>query len=236
MEHYYTSSENITYPKLIITGGEAGHLSKVMRKAEGNDIYVTDGKGNLFACVIESIKRNDIICRITDKQININEPSVKLTAYFSLLKNPARFEFAIEKLTEIGVYEIQPIITEHVISKGKDKSERWQAIALSAMKQSQRCWLPKVNKPVGFKDAIESCKDEIKLIAHEKVDNFEFRISNFEFESKRSAAFFIGPEGGFTDEEIALAEKNGFIIISLGERKLRSETAAVAGAALILSL
>jgi len=135
MEHYYTPKENISVSNLVIKGDEAKHLAKVLRKEKGNNIYVTDGLGNLFICSIDSIKNNEILCSITETQKDINEPSIKLTAYLSILKNPSRFEFAIEKLTELGVYEIQPIITEHVISKEKDKTGRWQSIALSAMKQ-----------------------------------------------------------------------------------------------------
>jgi len=231
MEHYYTPKENISGSNLLIKGNEAKHLAKVLRKEKGNEIHVTDGMGNLYSCSIESIKNNEILCSIKEKQKDLNEPSIKLTAYISLLKNPSRFEFAIEKLTELGVYEIQPIITEHVISKEKDKSSRWQSIALSAMKQSQRCYLPIVKSPVTFEEAVKSCNSELKLIAHEKA----ILTSRPPLLKERgSVALAIGPEGGFTDEEILLAEENKLKVISLGKRKYRSETAAIAAASLIL--
>ncbi|HEY3251412.1 MAG TPA: RsmE family RNA methyltransferase [Ignavibacteria bacterium] len=254
MEHYYTPPKYISESNLTITNDEVKHLSKVLRKESGSEIFVTDGIGNLYKCVISAIKKNEIICTITGKQNNINESPIKLTAYISLLKNPSRFEFAIEKLTELGVYEIQPLITDRVISKKKDKSGRWQSIALSAMKQSQRCRLPQVNRPVDFEDAIKSCKSIMKLIAHEKSltplpapmlwqagqpplhPRQNHSRAGIERGSKsiQSISLFIGPEGGFSDEEIKLANDYGFQLLSLGNRKYRSETAAIAAAALIL--
>ena len=241
MEHYYTSPENIAPPNLTIFGDEAKHLAKVLRKEKGSDIHVTDGLGNLYYCSIESITKNEILCIIKSKQFNINETSIKLTAYISLLKNPSRFEFAIEKLTELGIYEIQPVITEHVISKEKDKTGRWQSIALSAMKQSQRCYLPAVKSPIFFTEAVKSCNSSLKLIAHEKATLTPLPAPWLRqagqpplLEERGSVTLFIGPEGGFSDEEIFHAEDNGFQVFSLGTRKFRSETAAVAAAALIL--
>jgi 16S rRNA (uracil1498-N3)-methyltransferase len=231
LEHYYTPPENISDKTLTITNDEAKHLSKVLRKEPGADILVTDGVGNLYTCKIEEIINKEIICKIINRQKNVNESQIKLTAYISILKNPARFEFAIEKLTELGVHSIQPIITERVISKSKNKSFRWQLIALSAMKQSQRCFLPKVQSPLKFEKAVKDCKDETSFIAHEKVlSSSPLHAEGLEGE----VSLFIGPEGGFTDEEINIAESNGFKVISLGKRKFRSETAAIAAASLIL--
>lgn len=233
MEHYYALPQNIKNGTLVITDDEAKHLSKVLRKDAGSEILVTDGTGNLYSCTIESIGKKEITCSINDRHYNVNEPAIKLTAYISLLKNPSRFEFAIEKLTELGIYGIQPIITERVISKEKDKSERWQSIALSAMKQSQRCVLPKVNKPVDYNIAIKNCNDSVKLIAHEKSSPPLLKEREPGGEGA-TIALFIGPEGGFTGEEIELAANHGLKVISLGSRKYRSETAAITAAALIL--
>src|SRR4030095_3493768 len=148
MEYYYADPGNVNESTLTITDDEAKHLLKVLRKNIGEKIFVTDGMGNLYKCILEEIKKKEIVCSITGTKNYVNEPAIQLKAYIAVLKNPDRFEFAIEKLTELGVHEIQPIITERVISKKKDKTNRWQSIALSAMKQSQRCRLPKVNPPV----------------------------------------------------------------------------------------
>jgi 16S rRNA (uracil1498-N3)-methyltransferase len=146
------------------------------------------------------------------------------------LKNPSRFEFALEKSVEIGVNEITPLITEHVINKETEKTGRWQSIALSAMKQSQRCYLPKINKPVNFNEAIKIHGEICKIIAHERTDKKYKFIS----ETGNDISLFIGPEGGFTDDEIDEAKMNDFKILNLGKRKLRSETAALVGLSKLL--
>ena len=227
MEHYYTPNELVLKETLTIEGDEAKHLGKVLRKESGAVIYVTDGEGNLYKCRIENVVKSKIECLILEQSHNETENKTRVTLYQSLLKNPDRFEFAIEKSVELGVYAIQPIITEHVISKGRDKSERWNSISLAAMKQSERTCLPKVNAPLSFVEAIKHCKDELKLIAHEKGPGI--RITDSGFEKVNSIALFIGPEGGFSDDEIKLAEDNGFKTITLGKRKFRSETAALSG-------
>jgi 16S rRNA (uracil1498-N3)-methyltransferase len=228
MEYYYTQPENINKDSLVITGDEAGHLAKVLRKKADEEIYVTDGCGSLFRCNIVSTSKDNISCSVLEKVDETNEPKIEVTLYQSLLKNPDRFEFAIEKSVELGVWEIQPIITEHVISRSRAKTERWNAISLAAMKQSQRVHLPKVSSPIMFIDAIKNCTADLKLIAHEKAGDSGLRNLDFGMEKTKTIAIMIGPEGGFSDEEVSLAIANGFKSISLGKRKFRSETATVA--------
>jgi 16S rRNA (uracil1498-N3)-methyltransferase len=227
MEHYYTPKELILKDTLTIADNEAKHLAKVLRKEPGAYIYVTDGECNLYKCRIEKILKSEIECSIEEKIFDEAENRIKITLYQSLLKNPNRFEFAIEKSVELGVFFIQPVITEHVINKERNKVERWNSISLSAMKQSGRTYLPKVNAPLSFVEAIKHCKDELKLIAHEKDHGSS--ISDCRNKNANSIALFIGPEGGFSDDEVELAEENGFNTITLGKRKFRSETAALSG-------
>jgi 16S rRNA (uracil1498-N3)-methyltransferase len=237
MEYYYTSKTNIEQNKLFITGEEAKHLSKVLRKKPGEEIYVTDGERNVYRSEIQSIDRGKIVCRITEKFYNLNEPSVQISLHQALLKNPSRFEFVIEKATELGVYEINPIITENVINKTHDKTDRWQTIALPAIKQSQRCYLPLVNHPIYFEEAIKSLhKNQIKLIADERqsTTNIEKVKSILSKNKNAGVSLFIGPEGGFSQNEIELAKGSGFDIINLGPRKYRSETAAIVALTLML--
>jgi len=244
MEHYYTQLENISGSTLTISGDEAKHLAKVLRKKSGEEILVTDGEGNLYDCKITKINSELIECEILGKSFGLNEPPVHVTLYQSMLKNPARFEFVIEKSVELGVNAIQPVITEHVINKSANRTDRWQAISLAAMKQSQRVILPEVFHPVNFADAIKSCKSDIKLIADEKdirqtaKDDESLsgiRQTALSGQMVKSVAIFIGPEGGFADDEVNLAIDNGFQILSLGKRKFRSETAAIVSLAIIFN-
>jgi 16S rRNA (uracil1498-N3)-methyltransferase len=237
MEYYFTSKRNIKEDKLTIDGDDFKHLSKVLRKKGGDLVWVTDGARNLYKTEIEKIDKDFMICRILEKSYKTNEPEIKVTLYQSLLKNPSRFEFAVEKSVELGVYEINPVITEYVVNKTSDKADRWQSIALAAMKQSQRCYLPKVNHPVEFNKAVSVLgKDELKIVADEKI--FPNTMYADELKSiihkNRNVSVFIGPEGGFTDEEIEYAVKAGFITVNLGARKYRSETAAISLLSVIL--
>ncbi len=230
MEYYYTLPENIKEDSLLIIGDEAEHLAKVLRKTTEEIIFVTDGEKNLYKSEITAITKKQIECRIIEKFYSLNEPLQNIYLYQSLLKNPARFEFAVEKSVELGVYQINPVITENTVNKKRNKSERWQAIALSAMKQSQRCYLPKVNPPQSYDDAIKSCNTGLKVIAHEK-EKPETSIKINEIlhmaQNANEISVFIGSEGGFTDGEIEIAISAGFKILSLGSRKFRSETAAI---------
>jgi len=228
LEYYFTEKKNIQENSLIIVDEDARHLLRVLRKVPGEELYVTDGERNLFRTEIESISDDSLNCRIVERFFNLNEPAVRITLYQSLLKNPSRFEFVIEKAVEIGVYEIRPVITENVVNKETDRSERWQSIALSAMKQSQRCFLPKVLHPIVFERAIQDAeKTDLKIIADEKENIDVVNIPEINLLSQ-SISLFIGPEGGFTAAELQTATGHGFKILNLGKRKLRSETAAVA--------
>jgi len=224
MEHYYTNKKYISENDLVIIDEEAHHLKNVLRKKIGDEIFVTDGERNLYKTHISGIEKDKILCHIEEKYYDLNEPKRKIHLYLALIKNPSRFEFAIEKAVEIGVNEITPLITEHVINKKTIKLERWQSIALSAMKQSQRCYLPIINAPLLFENAVQNCKTTLNMLADEKEDS----KTSFSLLSD-DISLFIGPEGGFSDEEVESARKNGIQIISLGKRKLRSETAAIIG-------
>lgn len=237
MEYYYTPQEYIFPDKLEIHGDEAKHLSKVLRKSAGDVINVTDGRYNLYKTRVDSVSAKNIVCSIITKIETNNEAGNKVFLYQSLLKNPSRFEYAVEKCTEIGVYEITPLISEHVINKTASKTDRWQSIALSAMKQSQRIYLPVVNTPILFNQAFdEDLSDNIlKLIAHEqKTDNSIYLKDLGNLNNYNSVKLFIGPEGGFSQSEIDKAVNYGFKVLNLGNRKYRSETAAVLACGCIL--
>ncbi|CUT01109.1 RsmE family RNA methyltransferase, partial [Candidatus Kryptobacter tengchongensis] len=161
----------------------------------------------------------------------------------AILKNPERFEFAIEKLTELGTKCIIPLITERVIPAkslediSRNKIERWKKIILSACKQSNRALIPKLCEPVDFKSFVtEFTEYDRKVIFHES-DEFE-RIPLYNYLERMKGVNSIlvatGPEGGFTSEEIKLAVNSGFDVISLGERRLRSETASIIGVGVLI--
>jgi 16S rRNA (uracil1498-N3)-methyltransferase len=236
LEYYFTDKNNIRKDTLLIINEEAEHLFKVLRRKEGQELYVTDGEYSVYKCEIIKAGKYEISCSITDRYYKLNEPDIKITLYPALLRNHDRFEFIIEKAVELGVHEIYPVITDRVLNKEWNKRDRWQSIAMSAMKQSQRCYLPFINEPSEFVDLINRLNENsVNIIGHEnenKSRNLNELIKSVSYNNECSV--FTGPEGGFSPEEILLAEKNKFSFIKLGNRKMRSETAAIVLSSLFL--
>ena len=236
MEYYFTSESSINHSAstLILTGQEFKHLSKVLRKKQGDLIDVTDGKLNVYHCKISSIETDKISCDILSKDHNIGEPEIELTVYFSLLKNMERYEFGVEKLVELGVKKIIPLITERTIIKEElsvNKLARLNKIVLSAVSQSQRCFLPVIENAIKLKD----------LIPEEGAKNyFMYEFSNEEKKIEtilqKKVTIIIGPEGGFTEHEADMLSKKGWNPASLGKRKFRAETAAIVAASQIFNI
>jgi 16S rRNA (uracil1498-N3)-methyltransferase len=230
MDYFYTPPSLIKSSLLSIQGEELHHLSKVLREKVGETIVVVDGKEHAYKAVLESITRSSADCKILETIHRFNEPDIEVKLAFALLKNPSRADFLVEKCTELGVREFIPMRTERTIVS-KVHAERLQKIALSAMKQCGRCFLPPIHSPMDFDEALtylRSC--ERKLITHEKA-NETITVDR----GSKTDGVLVGPEGGFTEEEIQVAVDHGFKPVSLGPRRLRSETAAIAALSLVLS-
>jgi 16S rRNA (uracil1498-N3)-methyltransferase len=228
MDYFYAKPEDVTSHGLTLHGDESKHLIRVLRKNIGDRIFVTDGNEMMYEAVIVEIGKTETRCTIAAIHHKYNEPSIDVTLAVSLLKNPSRFDYVVEKTTELGVHTILPISCERTISHNK-KQERLEKIALSAMKQCGRSWLPRIQPLQNFKSFINtSSHDQLKFILHEKTDPLHTIASELKLhEDIHSLIIAIGPEGGFTEEEIASAAHTGFKSVSLGARRLRTETAAV---------
>lgn len=236
MDYFYTPPSLIRNASLTIEGEELHHLSKVLRKKVGETIYVVDGNEHAYKVIIKSISRSAAECEIQDTLYRWNEPNVEVKLAVALLKNPSRFDFIVEKCTELGVREIIPMRTERTIVS-KVHVDRLQKIALSAMKQCGRSFLPPIHPPLIFPEVLtylERCDQ--KFITHEKADQMiAGGVGKGIGESVKTLGILIGPEGGFTEEEVQSAVDCGFTPVSLGPRRLRSETAAMAVLSLFLS-
>jgi 16S rRNA (uracil1498-N3)-methyltransferase len=232
MEYFFTPPDHVAAGTLTIEGEEFAHLTHVMRRTAGDRIRVVDGAGQAYEAVIESTDRRSARCIIAERLGTRNEPDIHLTMAVALLKNGSNFDFCIEKCTEIGASEFIPVITTRTIPRHA-RTDRWQKLALAAMKQCGRCVLPTVKPPMSFQECLAlPPADAHRFIPHEKVET-PLLAEAFYHEGKRVVAC-IGPEGGFTDEEIAAAEAAGWNPVSLGRRRLRAETAAITTAALVL--
>jgi len=241
---FYISNYDGTQKQIVLDEDTSKHIVQVLRMKTGAQLNLTDGKGSLLICgIVAEHKRH---CEV-EVLSSIIYPlsSKKITISISLLKNTNRFEWFLEKATEIGVSEIIPLICVRT-EKEKFRFDRMQGICISAMLQSQQCWLPVLHEPVKFENVemwipkaigsgngpnyIAHCRDGYKQpslhsLVSTSTDSHIFTSSH--------SLICIGPEGDFTTDEIEWALKHHFIPVSLGETRLRTETAGVVAAALL---
>lgn len=216
-----------TDASVVIDEAASKHIIQVLRMQTGEQLQLTDGKGNLFT--VEIIDDNRKRCGVKILSVT-NTPATanNITIAISPVKNNSRFEWFLEKATEIGVNEIVPIICERT-EKQQFKYERMESILISAMLQSQQAWLPILNEPVKFTEYIKYVKDKAglqKFIAHcEESPDKRFLPRHISLLTNR--LILIGPEGDFTKTEIDFALSNDFKPVALGNTRLRTETAGI---------
>ncbi|MHB8579607.1 MAG: RsmE family RNA methyltransferase [Ignavibacteriaceae bacterium] len=224
IELYFSLPNNILGEKIKIDGEEFKHITKVMRHTEGDEVYASDGCGNIFRTKLSKIDLTSVeldiqnIYRFENRLANI---------FFCIprLKNPERFEFILEKCTELGITNYIIYDAERAISKG-NKIERWNKILLSAMKQSLRSFLPKIS----FESSVEVIKDKsgTKFIFEQ---NSNQTFGGIKWGLPSNFYFVFGPEGGLSERELDLFEDSEKYKIA--ENRLRSETAIIKCAALL---
>jgi 16S rRNA (uracil1498-N3)-methyltransferase len=209
------------------------HLVQVLRMKKGEGLNLTDGRGHLItATIAEDHKKH---CTVTVEKVKVT-PQVprKISIAISLIKNTSRFEWFLEKATEIGVHEIIPLICNRT-EKQKFRSDRMKNILVSAMLQSQQVWLPVLHEPIAY-DLLfrqeEVIQKSQKFIAH-CIESVKRNLNDLVNESLSSQIILIGPEGDFTKEEVEFAMGNHFIPVSLGDTRLRTETAGMVAATLL---
>lgn len=223
IELYFTP-EDIIDNQLIIRGEEFNHAVKVMRHSEGGIIYITTGEGKIYKSEINNITRQELIANVLELYSFENRMK---NVYFCLpkLKSQERFEFALEKCIELGITNFIVFESERCIAKG-ERLERWQKIIISAMKQSLRSYMPKLETVKSLNQIISM---EGSKILFEQNSEKSFR--DFKIDTDRKYFFLFGPEGGFSDEEIQLVKEGERY--KLGNNRLRSETAVTTVAALL---
>ena len=204
------------------------HIIQVLRMKNGEQLQLTNGKGKIITVelISEHKKAAEVKALSTS---NIAHQTSNITIAISLIKNTNRFEWFLEKATEIGVSEIIPLICERT-EKQNFRHDRMKNILISAMLQSQQAWLPLLHEPTKFSEVIKNSAQQKKYIAHcIEVEKKELRNET----NDRSSIILIGPEGDFTKTEIDLALANNFIPVSLGDTRLRTETAGMVAAVLL---
>jgi len=227
---FYISEYALSQKEIVLDEDTSRHVVQVLRTKEGEKLNLTDGKGSLITAEVIDAHKKYCAVNVLDSRL-ISQVPRKITIAISLLKNTNRFEWFLEKATEIGVSEIIPLICERT-EKQKFRYDRMKGICISAMLQSQQTWLPLLNEPKQFNHlAIEQFDNQQKFIAHCDESSVKKQLSTFQ--SFNSSIILIGPEGDFTKNEIKLALENNFVPVSLGETRLRTETAGIVAASLL---
>ncbi len=229
---------------------EARHLRDVLRLKEGDEVYVFDGEGREYHCAIKEIARGRAATALLEVRESVEaaslESPLQLTLAAGLLKGE-KFDLIVQKATELGAMRIVPVLTTRADVRLRDAADaarrrtRWQRVALEAAKQSGRARVPQVDGPITFEKLIvdSRSRDEVwRVMFAERMGGKLFEVVEGwrAKKTEQQMTALVGPEGGWTDEEIAQARDAGWSVVTLGGRTLRAETAAITVVALLQHL
>lgn len=236
MQKLFTDYDGVS-DKIYLDEEQSRHIAKSLRMKKGDMITVCTGDGNDYGCMIDEISKDGVVLSVCYRQASDSEPNIKVSLYQGVPKGD-KFEDIIQKCTELGVYEIIPVLTKRCVSRPQEKQaekkrQRYNKIALEAAQQSGRGIVPKVKKMTDLKTAVNECRADLKIIFYEGGGEPLVKIVK---KGVKSAAVFIGPEGGFEKDEVELLTENSAVAATLGKRILRTQTAPVAALSAIMLL
>lgn len=234
MPRFFVEEENIKDNIILLYGDDAGHIYRVLRSKIGEILTVCDGTGNDYEAEIIEITDNQVRLEIKSATFTNSEPNVKITLFQGLPKGD-KMELIIQKCVELGVYSIVPVNTERCIvkldkNKEKKKIDRWQKISESAAKQSGRGIVPKIEEIISFSEALKKASEfSMSMIPYELelYRGLKEFLDDYKAKGGKTLGIFIGPEGGFSVDEIEKAINVGVFPVTLGKRILRTETAGM---------
>ena len=250
MSRFFVSRDSVDLDnhRITITGEDVKHIRNVLRCMPGDALELSDGSGMDYDVAIESIEKDSILTKIVNERPNKTEPPVNITLFQGIPKAD-KMEYIIQKCVELGVVKIVPVMTARTVVRVENardaasKTARWKRIALEAAKQCDRGAVPQVEEPVRLEMALkmaESC--DLRLLPYEEETEVNLRKHLQDYKESNTGesgrisniALFIGPEGGFTTDEVQKSVKSGFKSVTLGPRILRTETAGVAVIAIMM--
>ena len=233
MYRFFIKEEQIHDGMIEICGSDVNHIKNVLRMKTGDKVYLSNGSDLEYECSLLEWTDDTILAKIEDVHGMETELPVKITLYQGLPKGD-KMEMIVQKAVELGVAEIVPVAMKRCIvkldaKKAAKKVQRWNEIAKSAAKQSKRGLIPEVKPVMSFKEAVEYGKSmDMLLIPYEDAKGIAHSREVVEaVKDKKSPGIYIGPEGGFPEEEVSLAMKAGVEPVTLGHRILRTETAGM---------
>ena len=213
-------------PSVVVTGDEFHHSVRVVRVREGEEVEVFDGTGRVARGVVESLEKERATIRV-DQEIASRESKIAVHLAMSIIQLE-KFELVLQKATELGVSSIIPLVTDRIELRREryvGKLERWNKIVFEAVKQSGRSVVPALEEPRPFAEVVARAGSKIVFDADQERAPWPASLD--------AVTLFIGPEGGFSEEELAAARGQGCAFARMGSRRLRAETAAIVACALI---
>src|SRR5438552_16301117 len=220
----YWPAPSFQNDRIHITGDEHRHLF-VARVEKSETLEVFDGNGSVWTAVVESVTKRETIARVRQSR-QVSPPSLELILAMSMIRIPA-FELALEKTVEVGVTRIVPFTAARSNVGPGNRHDRWMRILIEAAKQSKHYYLSRLNAPVSFPEVLSIPAGSKIMFAEREGGSLRPALTG------SPVLYLVGPEGGWADEELAAAGKNGFHVVSLGAAILKAETAAIIGASLI---
>lgn len=235
MHRFFIDPQFITETAVSFPPQQAHQLCTVLRMAVGDGVVVLDNAGQAYDVTLTHVDRRQVLGEITAQYVATGEPATYLTLYLALLKRD-NFEWVLQKGTEIGITRFVPLLTARtVVTAAKaGKQERWQRILAEAAEQCRRGRVPELTPPIALTDAVVTRDAAVALMPWEEAINDVGITAVLPQPSPVSVALFIGPEGGFAQEEVEYGRSHGLIPVTLGSRILRAETAAIVAATLVL--
>ncbi len=221
--------KSVAGKQYVLSGDDAKHAVKSLRMKTGEKIILCDENLAEYTCCIQKIENMQVFLEVLERKICTSEPDCKITLYQSLPKSD-KMDFIVQKSIEIGVHRIIPVVTNRCISRldagsSEKKLARWNKISKEAAQQSQRGVIPEVRPLISLKEAAKEIQNYSKFLVF--YENGGSKLKDVMRSKCDNVAFLIGPEGGFDVDEIKLLEENGAVVSTLGNRILRTETAAI---------
>jgi len=228
MPRFPIAENQVNNDEAFISGTDYKHVVKVLRLKPGDKITLFDSSSRQYYCKIREISKRDVVVDIErTEQVNTESP-IEITLLQGLPKGD-KMDYIIEKATELGVSRIVPVITQRAQIRERDRKKRWDRIALEASKQCGRTKPAIIENTLDFDGAINSYSEkELAVILHVSCEVSAKNYIKNSLQAPQSIVLFVGPEGGFTDNEVLLGNKMGFMSLGLGPRVLRTETASIA--------
>jgi len=238
MRRFFLDREKILSDRPTLTGPDVKHIRTVLRLKPGDEIFLFDGRGLEYQARIAASTPKAIVLSVLERFSSISESPVEITIGQALLK-AGKMDRIVRQVTELGIYALIPLLAKRSVptpepERWAEKEQRWETIARESLKQCGRSQIPRVGPPASFEGLVGTSKAyDLRIIFHHGNSGLKSQPYPSDARDVRKVLALIGPEGGFTPDEVKLALKCGFVCVPLGPRILKADTAALAACAIL---